>query len=102
VLLRSLAKMYLPFAGYGLAFHLLYRFVMPRLLPRAAAPWAQWALHVGAVLLLTPLVAVLLVPAMRGLGGQWSSFGEFLTVSLIFSFACVLPAVGLQGLRARA
>jgi two-component system sensor histidine kinase AlgZ len=102
VLLRSLAKMYLPFAGYGLAFHLLYRFVMPRLLARVTAPWARWALHVGAVLLLTPLVAVLLLPGMRGLGGERHAFGEFLAVSFIFAFACVLPAVGFQGLRARA
>src|ERR1043165_2693259 len=41
-LLLSLARMYLPFAGYGLAFHLLYRFVMPRLLWRVTAPWARW------------------------------------------------------------
>jgi two-component system sensor histidine kinase AlgZ len=99
---RSLAKMYLPFAGFGLAFYLLYRFVMPRLLPRVSACWKQWALHVGAVLLLTPPVAVLLLPGMRALGGEWLSFGEFLTVSFIFASACILPAVGLQGLRTRA
>jgi len=112
VLLLSLARMYLPFAGYGLAFHLLYRFVMPRVLARAAAPWprwarprwawSRWALHVGAVLLVTPPVAVLLSPIVRSLGAERHSFGAFLAVSFIFAFACVLPAVGLQGLRTRA
>jgi hypothetical protein len=42
LLLRSLLKMYLPFAVFGLAFHLLYHYVMPHLLGRVRGRPRGW------------------------------------------------------------
>jgi two-component system sensor histidine kinase AlgZ len=100
--LRSLLKMYLPFAVFGLAFHLLYRYVMPHLLGRVKRRGARAALHVGAVALLTPPIAAAILPVATLIGGRRMEPLDYGIVSLIFSSACIFPSLALQGLRQRA
>ena len=102
LLLRSLLRMYLPFAVFGLAFHLLYQYVMPLLLRRVERRSVRAALHVGAVALLTPPVAAAILPVASLIGGRGMDPVNYLIVSLIFSSACIFPSVALQGLRQRA
>ena len=102
VFLHKLLLMYLPFLMYGLSFHLFYRFVMPPLWRRVEGQGRRAVLHVSAVALVTPLVAVAIVPLMDRIVGAPIDRLEFVIVSFIFSSACLFPALALQRLRLRA
>jgi two-component system sensor histidine kinase AlgZ len=103
--LRALLEMYLPFMVYGSAFHLVYRYVMPPLLRRAKARFGRLgraALQLAPLAIVTPLVAVALLPLMRHVLHKRMPALDFLIVSSIFSSACILPGLAVQRLRLRA
>jgi two-component system, LytTR family, sensor histidine kinase AlgZ len=102
VFLRSLVEMYLPFIVYGLVFHVLYRTIMPRLVARVRHRSERTALHAAAVVVVTPIVAAGLLPAMSLLGPEKMGYWDFLLVSYIFTVACIFPSTSCQELRHRA
>src|SRR5262245_37083655 len=97
-----LAKMYLPFLVFGGTFHLVYRFVMPPLLARLSSAWQRAALHAAAIACVTLAIGLALVELLERISQRPIGVGNFLIVSLIFSCACLLPALGIQQLRVRA
>jgi two-component system sensor histidine kinase AlgZ len=99
---RGLLCMYLPFVAFGLAFHVVYRRVMPRLLAPAQKRAARLALHGAAVLVVTPPVAAAIFPLIQVLAIRELDYSGFLIISFIFTAACLFPSLGVQALRHRA
>jgi two-component system sensor histidine kinase AlgZ len=102
LLLRALAKTYLPFIVYGATFQLLYVYVMPALLRRASHPAARAALHGGVIIAVNLLGTSLLVPLLQRVWGFSVGWLNFLIISIIFTCAVMFPALSLQRLRLRA
>jgi hypothetical protein len=93
--LRALLKMYLPFMVYGSAFHLVYRYLMPPLLRGAQARFGRLgraALQLAPLAIVTPLVAVPLLPLMR----QVLLFNSLNTVASLISEDPVLAERTLE------
>jgi len=99
---RGLVKTYVPFAVYGLVFHVLYLRVMPRALRRLNGWGRRMAAHGALMLVVVPVVAIGLFPLMVWLVGKTMGWLHFVVISLIFSAASLFPALVLQELRHRA
>jgi len=100
-LLRRIAAQYIPFAVYAVAFRLAYTYVMPRLLPLAKDYRAELGLHVLAVLVIPPPLALVVHPILEAAEGLSVPYWRFTLVSIVISAACMWPAVLVQRLRLR-
>lgn len=92
-LLRRIAAQYVPFAVYGVAFHLASASVMPELLTRMPSRGGQLALHVLAVCVIPPPLAVIVHPLLQAAEGLSVPFWRFVLTSIAVSGVCILPAV---------
>lgn len=102
VWLSGAAQMYLPFLVYGGGFQLIYHYAMPHVMRGIHKDWQRACIHAITILGGTLLIALGLVRLLRRLSGEPVDFLDFYIVSLIFSCACLLPALALQRLRIRA
>jgi two-component system sensor histidine kinase AlgZ len=98
----GLVCMYLPFVAFGLAFHVVYQTVMPRLLAGVKGRAARTALHGAAMLIVTPPVAAAIFPVMGLFALRVLEFADFLLISFIFTAGCLFPSLSVQELRHRA
>jgi two-component system sensor histidine kinase AlgZ len=102
LLLRSIASTYIPFLALGLAFHVVYRHVMPGVLARARTGAARLLLHLTALVLVSTAVSLAVRPLHDLFCDHRQTALSFAVVSTILSATCVLPALLVQRLRLRA
>jgi two-component system sensor histidine kinase AlgZ len=100
--LRAFAGFLVPGVIMPAVFQLLYITVMPRLHHRLPPGRWRWLLHVGAVLVVPPAVAVLIHPLQGWVNGRPVPLWQFVLTCGVLSAVLVLPAVALQQLRLRA
>jgi two-component system sensor histidine kinase AlgZ len=100
-LVSSLA-LTIPFYSLSLAFHLVYRFVMPHVVARVGPGWRQWAAHVVAVLLVAPSVALLVRPLERIVCRREMPLVPALLTCTIISALFIFTSLAFQRHRRRA
>jgi two-component system sensor histidine kinase AlgZ len=101
---RAIAGNYVPFLFIPAAMHLLYRFVMPSLhgLFRVQRLPAWVALNAGATAVTAVTVALLIRPIMVLFSKKEPQALGFAVQCVIITWAFILPALIVQGLRDRA
>lgn len=101
-IVRELLASYVPFLLIPLALHALYRYAMPRLLPRiprrAVRVLVQWA----AITAIAAASAYLLIPLYRMISGRGASLRGFVINCIVIAWVTMLPALVFQRLRRHA
>jgi two-component system sensor histidine kinase AlgZ len=98
----SVFALTIPFYSLSLAFHLVYRFVMPRVVARVGPGWRQGAAHVAAVLIVAPPVALLVRPLEQVVCRREMPLVPALLSCIVISALFIFPSLALQRHRRRA
>jgi two-component system sensor histidine kinase AlgZ len=101
-LVASTLALTIPFYSLSLAFHLVYRFVMPRVLARLGPVRREWTVHLAAVLLVAPPMALLVRPLERIVCRRELPLVPALLTCTIISALFIFPSLALQRHRRRA
>ena len=101
-LVVSIVALTIPFYSLSLAFHLVYRFVMPRVVARVGLGWKQWAAHAAAVVIVAPPVALLVRPLEQAVCRREMPLVPALLSCVLISALFVFPSLAIQRHRRRA
>lgn len=101
-ILRSVAGNYVPFLFIPVAVHLVHRFVLPRVWPRASTLLGRFAMHAGVSGIVAASVALVMHPFFLFISNGRTPKAGFLSSCVILTWMFILPALVVQELRDRA
>ncbi len=99
-IIRDFVSMELDFIAMPLGFWLLYRYVVPRLVPKLGRGLLLF--HVAVPFVLAPVLAWALYPVHFAVCGNDIGLAKFALVSVIFSCLCLWPSLAFQRMRVKA
>lgn len=99
---RELAANYIPFITIPLACHALYETAVPRWIARVPHRPLRYALHAAVVTVVAIVVGTLIWPLVLAVCDKGRPLSGFVLVSIVITWAFVLPALFIEELRARA
>lgn len=98
---RELAANYIPFIAIPLACHALYETAVPRWIARVPHRSMRYAIHAAAVTVVAIIVGTLIWPLVCAVCDDGRHLPGFVLVSVVITWAFVLPALFIEELRAR-
>jgi two-component system, LytTR family, sensor histidine kinase AlgZ len=102
VALRKIAGNYVPFIAIPLACHVVYETAVPRWIGRIARRATRFAAHTLVTTVIAVVVGIAILPLAEVACGEGKSSFGFVVVSVVVTWAFVLPTLFIQELRARA